>query len=200
MRESTKAAMWTLGDDMDAAVKANTISLANNPVAAEALAGKFTFVAKPAPEAAPTVALQGAELELYKTGAEVFKRDAHCATCHQPNGQGLPNMYPTLIKSPWVEGDEARLIKIALKGLWGPLEVDGKRFDPTKGVPPMMGFGPLLTDKEIAGVLTYVRNTWGNKAPPVKPEAVAALREKTKDRQNFYMVDEILKEHPFLAK
>jgi len=200
MREATKAAMWTLGDDMDAAVKANTIDLANNPTAAEALAGKFTFVAKPAPEAAPTVALLGAELELYKIGEEVFKRDAHCATCHQPNGQGLPNMYPTLVKSPWVEGDEARLIKITLKGLWGPLEVNGQKFDPSKGVPPMMGFGPLLTDKEIAGVLSYVRNTWGNKAPSVKPEAVAALREKTKDRQNFYMVEEILKEHPLPAK
>ncbi|MEA3209309.1 MAG: hypothetical protein QOE70_2366 [Chthoniobacter sp.] len=200
MRESTKAAMWTLGDDLDTAVKAGKISLANNPVAAAALVGKFKFDVQPAASAAPVVNLKGADLELYKIGDEVFRRDAHCATCHQPNGQGLPNMYPTLVKSPWVEGDEERLIKIALKGLWGPLEVSGQKFDPSKGVPPMTGFGPLLNDKELAGVLTYVRNSWGNQAPAVKPETVARLREKTKDRPNFYLVEEILKEHPLPGK
>ena len=52
----------------------------------------------------------------------------------------------------------------------------GTKFDPTNGVPPMMGFGPLLNDKELAGVLTYVRNSFGNKASAVKPEQIAAMR------------------------
>jgi mono/diheme cytochrome c family protein len=199
MRRATEAAMWTLGDDLDAGAKAGTINLANNSVAQDALAGRLKFDSR-APDPTPAINLTGADLELYKIGEEVFKRDAHCATCHQPNGQGMPNLYPSLVKSPWVEGDEQRLVKIILKGLWGPIEVNGQKFDPNKGTPPMMGFGPLLTDKELAGVATYVRNTWGNKAPAVKPEFVARLREQTKDRANFYMVDEILKEHPLPAQ
>lgn len=198
MRESTKAAMWTLGGDLDQLVKAGQISLGENPTLASALAGKFNFDAGPPKETA--VALAGADLELYKIGEEVFRRDAHCATCHQINGEGLPELYPTLVKTEWVEGNEERLIKIVLKGLWGPIEVNGKKFDPNKGTPPMMGFAPLLNDREIAGVLTYVRNSWGNQAPPVKPETVAKVREQTKERVNFYMVEEILKEHPLQTK
>jgi hypothetical protein len=88
------------------------------------------------------------------------------------------------------------LIKIALKGLWGPLEVDGKRFDPTKGVPPMMGFGPLLNDQEMAAVLTYVRQSFGNDYDPITPEAVQKVRKATESRSNFWMVDELMKDHP----
>ncbi len=200
MRNSVKAAFWTLGDDLEAAVKAGTVNLADNPVATAALAGKFDFDPKPAADPAAAVKLEGADLALYKIGEEVYKRDAHCATCHQPTGQGLPGIYPPIIDNPWVEGDEERLIKLTLKGLWGPLEISGQKFDPTKGVPPMTPFGPLLNDQEIAGVLTYIRNTWGNQAPVVKPKTVAKVREKTKDRQNFYMVEELLKEHPLPAK
>jgi mono/diheme cytochrome c family protein len=53
-----------------------------------------------------------------------------------------------------------------LKGLWGPIEVNGQLFDPGKGVPPMMGFGGMLNDNELAAVLTYVRQSFGNDHPP----------------------------------
>jgi mono/diheme cytochrome c family protein len=72
----------------------------------------------------------------------------------------------------------------------------GQTYGPEKGTPPMMGFGPLLKDEELAAVLTYVNQSFGNDLPVVKPEAVAAVRAETKDRAIFYMVDEILKEHP----
>ena len=126
---------------------------------------------------------------------EVFNRDAHCSTCHQPNGLGLPNIYPPLTDPDWIDNDE-RLIKIALKGLWGPIEVGGKAYDPTKGVPPMMGFAGLLNDEELAAVLSYVRQSFGNDGKFVSPEKVGEVRAATADRVNFYMVDEILKEHP----
>lgn len=132
----------------------------------------------------------------YRLGAEVFSRDAHCITCHQPNGQGLPNIYPPLTSSPWVTGSEERLIKLTLHGLWGPIEVNGQIFDPTKGVPPMTAFGALLTDEEVAGVLTYVRNTWGNQAPAIDPAKVKQVREAHKDRFVFWKPEELLKDHP----
>jgi mono/diheme cytochrome c family protein len=74
--------------------------------------------------------------------------------------------------------------------------VKGTQFEPTNGVPPMMGFGPLLNDKELAGVLTYVRNSFGNQAPAVKPETVAKIRGATKDKIDFYTPEELLKQHP----
>ncbi len=136
------------------------------------------------------------EHESYKLGAEVFHRDAHCATCHQPTGEGLLNIYPPLKGSPWVSGSEERLIKLALHGLWGKIEVNGRTFDTAKGVPPMTPFASLLNDKELAAVLTYVRNSWGNKASPVAPETVTRVRAANKSRSMFWTPEELLKAHP----
>jgi len=140
--------------------------------------------------------LSMADAELYTLGAGVFGRDAHCATCHQPNGAGLDPIYPPLAGSPWVTGSEERLIKLTLHGLWGPIEVNGKTYDPAKGTPPMTAFGSLLDDRELAAVLTYVRNSWGNKAPPVRPATVKKVREATKERSIFWKPEELLEAHP----
>ena len=140
--------------------------------------------------------LAKAEADIYKLGSEVYHREAHCATCHQETGLGMPNVYPPLAGSPWVKGNEERLIKLTLHGLWGPLEVNGKTYDPAKGVPPMTAFKSLLSDKEVAAVLSYVRNSWGNKAPVIAPAKVKAVREATKDIQMFLKPEDLLKEHP----
>ncbi|QTN33314.1 c-type cytochrome [Akkermansiaceae bacterium] len=140
--------------------------------------------------------LAGTDAEAYKLGGEVFHRDAHCATCHQPNGMGMDPVYPPLVGTEWVTGDEERLAKIILHGLWGKIEVNGKAYDPTKGVPPMTAFGALLDDREAAAVLTYVRNSWGNKAAPVKPETVRKVRAATSERSIFWKPEELLKDHP----
>ena len=73
----------------------------------------------------------------------------------------------------------------------------GKVYDPKNGVPPMIGFAPLLKDEEVAGVLTYIRNSFGNSAAPVQPAKVKEIREATKDKVDFYSVDDLLKQHPF---
>jgi mono/diheme cytochrome c family protein/glucose/arabinose dehydrogenase len=190
---------YTLKDDIDALKGAGKLDLANNPNAEGYLAGTFKIEAAP-PSAedavyGPTRKLNGKEKATYALGKEVFNRDAHCATCHQSNGLGLPNIYPTLSKSDWIN-DDVRMIKIALKGLWGPIEVNGEHFDPSKGVPPMMGFGGLLNDEELAAVLSYVRQSFGNNGSFITPEQVKEVRTATADRVNFYMTDEILKEHP----
>jgi mono/diheme cytochrome c family protein/lysophospholipase L1-like esterase/glucose/arabinose dehydrogenase len=140
--------------------------------------------------------LTGADAKAYQLGAEVFRREAHCATCHQPQGTGLANIYPPLVNSPWVLGSETRLIKISLHGLWGKITVNGATYDPLLGVPPMTAFKSILNDEEIAGVLTYVRNSWGNKASAVSPEAVKKVRQDTAKQTTFLVPDELLKEHP----
>lgn len=137
-----------------------------------------------------------AEAGVYRLGSEVFHREAHCVTCHQANGQGMLNIYPPLVNSPWVTGSPERLIKLTLHGLWGPVTVNGTTYDPTKGVPPMTAFKAILKDEEIAAVLTFARNTWGNQASIVTPEQVKSVREATKDLQMFLKPEELLKAHP----
>ena len=84
-----------------------------------------------------------------------------------------------------------------LKGIWGRITVKGKTYDPKNGVPPMIPFEHLLKDDEVAAVLTYVRNSFGNSAPPVKPEAVSRIREEIKSKAGFYTVEDLLQQHPF---
>jgi mono/diheme cytochrome c family protein/glucose/arabinose dehydrogenase len=188
----------TLKDDV-AALQAAGLDLADNPNARAYLAGTFEFPKPPKSDAqqsyGPTRPLSGEDNRVYRIGQEVFLRDGHCATCHQPNGQGLANVYPSLARSNWLDDDE-RLIKLALKGLWGPIEVSGEKFDPSKGVPPMTGFGGMLNDNEMAAVLSYVRQSFGNNGDLVSAETVARVRAATEGRVNFYMADELLKEHP----
>jgi mono/diheme cytochrome c family protein len=190
---------YTLKDDAEALRTAGAVDLAANPNAAAFFAGKFAFPAPPKSEAdqsyGPTRPLSGEDNRVYRIGKEVYLRDGHCATCHQANGKGLPNIYPPLERSNWLDDDE-RLIKLALKGLWGPIEVNGQHFDPSKGVPPMMGFGGMLNDNELSAVLTYVRQSFGNNGDVITSEQVRKVREATKDRVNFYTVEELLKEHP----
>lgn len=140
--------------------------------------------------------LSRADKRVYRLGSEIYQRDAHCATCHLAHGKGSPNVYPPLVGSPWVNGSEERLIKMALHGVWGKMTVNGKTYDPSRGVPPMTAFRSLLKDEELAAVLTFVRNTWGNQASPIRPESVKKVREQTIDRTTFWKPEELLAEHP----
>jgi len=147
----------------------------------------------------PPKHLAAADQKTYMLGSKVFAREAHCMTCHQANGQGLGNVYPTLIGSPWVIGNEDRLIKLTLHGVWGKMDVSGQIFDPALGVPPMTAFHSLLNDQELAAVLTFVRNSWGNKASIITPEQVKAVREANLDRSTVWDPDELLAVHPLEA-
>ena len=191
----------TLKDDVAALVAAEPALLASNTKARDILSGTAKLGSAPVPEDqrsyGPTRALKPEEAKVYALGKEVFHRDAHCATCHQASGSGTPGIYPPLNVpgNPWLAQDD-RLIKVVLKGLWGPLEINGQRLNPNNGVPPMIGFGGMLTDDEVAAVISYVRQSFGNDLPFVTPAQVAKIREKTKARSDFYMVEEIMKEHP----
>jgi mono/diheme cytochrome c family protein len=138
--------------------------------------------------------LNGINPSFYVKGKELYLRDGYCGTCHQQDGSGLPNSgFPPLSESPFVLGDEETLIKIVLKGLQGPIEVDGVKYD---GQVPMTPFERLMDDEEIAAVLSYVRNSFGNKAPPISPEKVKTVREKIKDKKGFYNMAELSSRTP----
>jgi glucose/arabinose dehydrogenase/mono/diheme cytochrome c family protein len=138
--------------------------------------------------------LKGADKQLYMEGHEIYGREGFCATCHQENGKGLSaSGFPPLDNSKWVTGSKERLIKLTLNGLLGPIEVKGKKY---AGQVPMTPFGGMLNDKEIAAVLTYARNSFGNKAGAIYEQDVKRVRESIKDKTGFYEPAELLKEHP----
>jgi mono/diheme cytochrome c family protein/glucose/arabinose dehydrogenase/lysophospholipase L1-like esterase len=140
----------------------------------------------------PQLAKQPGAAELFTLGRAVYRRDAHCATCHQANGRGLPDSgFPPLTDPRWIAQNDERLIHVALKGLIGPIEVSGAQFN---GV--MTPFEALLSDKELAAVLTFVKNSFGNDAGIVRPEQVQKVRARIKDRKPLPQAAEILKEYP----
>jgi mono/diheme cytochrome c family protein len=101
---------------------------------------------------------------------------ANCQVCHQGHGQGLPGQFPPLAGSEWVVADgTARLIRIPMHGLTGPIQVRGQTWVGTMTPIP-------LNDEDLAAVLSYIRNAWGNEAAPVTPEQVSQVRQETANR------------------
>lgn len=110
-----------------------------------------------------------------------------CVTCHMPNGQGIPNLYPPLVDAEWVVGSEERLIAIVVHGLKGPVTVKGNVYNaaamPAFGQVP--GGGYNWSDERIAAVLTYIRQEWGNSAGAITPEQVTAVRTASPTRKEW---------------
>ena len=104
-----------------------------------------------------------------RSGAEVYS--TYCVHCHQKNGQGLAKRYPPLAGSEWLQGDKPTLI--VLHGLKGEIEVKGKPYNNV-----MAPWGSVLNDAEIAGVVNYIRSSWGNQLPLTTAEQVGQLRAK----------------------
>ena len=101
-----------------------------------------------------------------------------CVACHGQTGQGTPNIGPPLSNSEWVTGPVENLIGIQLRGLGGPITVAGKDYSFPA---PMAAMGAGQPDANLAAVLTYIRNSFGNSAPAVTNEMVAKYREDNKE-------------------
>jgi mono/diheme cytochrome c family protein len=123
---------------------------------------------------------QTQELSQADRGKKIFS--ANCATCHQASGLGVAGQYPPLAGSEYVLGGTKRLGMIVLKGLQGPLTVKGAQY----GTAVMQPWDKTLTDAKIADVLTYIRQDWGNKAGPVSPAGIAALRKELGGHPDSY--------------
>lgn len=96
-----------------------------------------------------------------------------CSACHGADGQGGP-VGPALADSEWVTGPVSNLIRIQLRGLQGPITIKGQVYTPIAPMTPLAH----QTDEQIAAVLTYIRNNFGNKAAPVLAEQVEMLRSE----------------------
>jgi nitrite reductase (NO-forming) len=107
--------------------------------------------------------------EQIKSGKELYGRT--CFACHQSEGQGVPNAFPPLAKSDYLNANPNRAISAVLHGLSGEISVNGKKFN---NVMTSQG----LTDEEVADVLTYVYSSWGNNKTVITPAKVKEVRAK----------------------
>jgi mono/diheme cytochrome c family protein len=102
-------------------------------------------------------------------GSSVYQ--ARCASCHQADGQGQPPAYPPLAQNQSIEMESAvNPIRMVLNGGYPPQTSANSR---PYGMPP---FAQILSDEDIAAVVTYIRIAWGNHGQPVTPDDVVALR------------------------
>ena len=131
---------------------------------------------------------------IYKKGKEIYEREGYCGTCHQKNGFGLQSSgFPPLSRSEWVNQSTERLIKITLKGVYGPMVVKGVKYP---GQVPMTPYEGMLNDEEVAAVLSYIRNSFGNKTNFISAEEIAKVRADINAKKGFYTSEELLKLHP----
>ncbi len=144
---------------------------------------------------AGTEGSSGLDPELMAKGKEVYMRPGLCATCHQPSGLGMPGAFPPLVKSPWMGGDPDRMIKAVHGGLMGNIEIAGQEYNNV--MPPQ---GLLVNDEDMAAVLTYVRNSWGNAASVITPEMVKRVKEENRGKVGMWTVKELLEAHPLEAE
>jgi len=119
----------------------------------------------------PTIAGLTKEMQIEK-GKQVYM--GLCFACHQPDGKGLPMAFPPLAGSDYMLADRDRAVRTVLKGLSGPVTVNGVTINSV--MPPQEA---VLTDAQVADVLTYVFNTWGNTGDAFKAAQVKAIRNET---------------------
>lgn len=135
-------------------------------------------------DAAPATQNQPPAAATPVSGPQVYGRT--CITCHQANGRGTPGVFPPLAGSPFATGGKARLIRLVLNGMTGPLTVEGTRYNGV--MPPWKG---QLTDAEVAAVLTYVRSSFGNTADAVTEAEVGEQRAATASRSTPFTAAEL---------
>ena len=126
------------------------------------------YLSKLTAVASITLAAAFSTTDALADGEALYK--TKCIACHGPTGAGIPNVFPPLAESEWVNGPEENLVKIQLRGLQGPIEVKGVKYN------SMMPANTAMTDQEISDVLTYVRSNMGNNAPAVSVETVKKIR------------------------
>jgi nitrite reductase (NO-forming) len=95
--------------------------------------------------------------------------ETYCMSCHQENGNGIEGAFPSLVKTGNL-ADKNKLVKVILQGLRGPIVVKGVKYNGEMA-------GVDMSDKEVADVVNYIRNTWGNKAAMIKSTDVALAKK-----------------------
>jgi mono/diheme cytochrome c family protein len=125
------------------------------------------------------------------SGEKVFA--VRCASCHQANGLGIAGQYPPLDGSNWVTSDSGIITNIILKGLKGEIVVKGETYGTSAAVNMA---AVAISDREIANVVTYVRQAWGNNAEEIFEDEVASIRSDSAEQQDQWTGDQIISMYP----
>jgi mono/diheme cytochrome c family protein len=131
-------------------------------------------------------AVAAPDADSMKRGQAVYSRT--CIACHQPTGMGLPPVFPPLAGSEWIAKSASIAVRNIVNGMMGPVTVKGVTYNSM--MPPVAG----LSDKDIADVVTYVNNSWGNTGASVTEDEVKAIKKKYADRKTMWTAAEYEKE------
>jgi mono/diheme cytochrome c family protein len=193
---ASKAGSWTeaevlqIPEDANLPDEGGAAPAPGTPTAAAAPSTPAAPGAAPAPAAAPAAGTPGAPAPAAAGAFDMKASIARgqplymqtCIACHQPTGMGLPGAFPPLAKSDYASGDARRMIAMILKGVQGPLTVNGTQYNNIM-LPLDMQFPVLKDDAKVADVLNFVRNSFGNEVKePVTPEFVTAVRKEFESR------------------
>ncbi len=149
------------------------------------LAGRVAFT-WPGDELAMGIKpLSPEQLQSMELGKDFYPQ---CAACHGDLGQGIEGLAPPLAGADWVTGPPEWLGRIILQGISGPLEVNGVTW---QGVMPPHGHMDALDDAVLAGLMTYLRRSWGNTADPVSTETAKDIRTMSAQRDAPWTAEEL---------
>lgn len=152
---------------------------------AESLDTLFVWPGKPGYHEAAVTPLTDAEKKRFEAGKSMYP--VICGACHQPTGIGLEGLAPPLVDSEWAVGSAERLVRIVLKGIRGPINVKGRKWE--LEMPSLT----VLPDEDIANLLTYIRREWGHSASPISPELVGKIRQEISKREEAWTEAELLR-------
>ena len=130
--------------------------------------------------------------EVLRKGKELYHGAGSCVACHMADGKGQKGNIPPLAGSDWLKEGSDRSIAISLRGLAGPIQVNGKKY--YAAMPPQL----LFDDQKLAYILSYVNNAWGNREDLVSKEQVAKARSELP--QDVFTPQTLLKKYPFDKK
>ena len=176
--------IWLSAEPASLAKLKKTVTEANALKNLVSVTARLAWVGKPGAPAPPKViALTKDQQALLEKGKVTYTN--LCAACHQPHGYGLDGLAPPLVDSDWVLGKPDVTARIILHGLGGPVKVGNRTWDLT--MPPM----GMLSDEDIAGVMTYIRREWEHNGSPVDAKFVTGIRKQYADHPNSWTADEL---------
>ena len=176
--------IWLSAEPASLAKLKKAVTEANALKNLVSVTARLAWVGKPGAPAPPKIiALTKAQQALLEKGKVTYAN--LCAACHQPHGYGLDGLAPPLVDSDWVLGKPDVTARIVLHGLGGPVKVGNRIWD--LSMPPM----GMLSDEDIAGVLTYVRREWEHNGSPVDAKFITGIRKQYADHPNSWTADEL---------
>lgn len=120
---------------------------------------------------APKPVIASNKAERIELGKQLYGKT--CVACHQQNGEGIASAFPPLAKADFLNADTDRAIDVLIHGRSGPITVNGVNYN---GVMPAQ----VLTNEEVANILTFVYNSWGNNGTEVTPAMVDKVKQRSK--------------------